>query len=407
MIDLETIQQAARLIQDHILQTPLICSPTLSARFDAHVYLKLENLQKTGSFKIRGATYKIIRGLSQGIISAQGVVAASAGNHAQGVALAACQAGLSAAIVMPQWASISKQEATRHYGGEVIIRGMTVEESVSEARAIAGRGKTFIHPFDDLDIIAGQATIGLEIMSTLPDVDTVVVPVGGGGLIAGIGCAIKAMRPATRIIGVEAAACPSAQAAMGSTTPVPVEARSSIADGISVKQVGRVPFQIMREKVDEVVTVQEEYIAAAIQILLERKRILAEGAGATPLAALLNGSVRARSGEKMVLLISGGNVDSPLLGRIIHQGLLKNGRIMRIRLILNDKPGTLARLSSKIADLQANILHIHHDRSIERRAIDETRVELELETRNHDHIHAIENALIAAGYELEPMDCPS
>ncbi|RJQ79155.1 MAG: threonine ammonia-lyase [Desulfobacteraceae bacterium] len=407
MIALETIQQAARLVEDHILKTPLVYSPTLSARFDAHIYLKLENLQKTGSFKIRGATYKIMRGSSLGSISPQGVVAASAGNHGQGVALAARQAGLKATIVMPQWASISKQEATRHYGGKVIIWGATVEESVAKAQALAGQGATFIHPYDDADIIAGQATIGLEIISSLPEVDTVVVPVGGGGLIAGVGSAVKAINPQTRIIGVDAAACPSAQASMRAGRCVPVEAKASIADGISVKQVGQLPFEIMRERVDDVVAVPEEYIAAAIQILLERKRILAEGAGAAPLAALLNASVRTRRDEKIVLLISGGNVDSPLLGRIIHHGLLKNGRIMRIRLTLNDKPGTLARLLNKVADLQANILHIHHDRSVERRSIDQTRVELELETRNHEHIGEIADALRQAGYALEPMDCPA
>ena len=405
MIALETITQAAELIKDHILETPLIYSPALSAQFDAHIYLKLENLQKTGSFKIRGATYKIRQGLSQGRISPKGVVAASAGNHAQGVALAARQAGLAATIVMPQWASISKQEATRNYGGKIVICGNTVEESLVRAYEIAGEGATFIHPFDDPDIIVGQATVGLEIMSALPDVDAVLVPVGGGGLIAGVCSAAKAIKPRTRIIGVETAACPSAQASLKSGKCVPVESHSSVADGISVKQLGLAPFAIIRQWVDAVVAVDEANIAASIQILLERKRVLAEGAGAVPLAALLAGSVPTHKGEKIVLLISGGNVDSPLLGRIIQQGLLKNGRIMRIRLTLSDKPGTLARLLSKIADMEANILHIHHDRSVERQSIDETRVELELETRNHDHIRNIAESLRRDGYELEPIVC--
>jgi threonine dehydratase len=405
MISLDTVKQAAELIKDHILFTPLIYSPALSKRFGGRIYLKLENLQKTGSFKIRGATYKIIHGLANGDISSEGVVAASAGNHAQGVALAARHAGLAATIVMPKWASISKQEATRNYGGKVIIAGTTLEESVAEAETIARRGLTFIHPFDDLEIITGQATIGLEIISALPDVDTLLVPVGGGGLIAGICSSVKQIKPGTRVIGVETAACPSAQVSLRSGRCVPVEALSSIADGISVKQVGRLPFQIIRECLDDVVTVKEEYIAAAIQILLERKKILAEGAGATPLAALLDGSVRVRPGEKIVVLISGGNLDAPLLGRIIQQGLLKNGRITRIRVTLSDKPGTLARLLNKIAGLQANILHIHHDRSVEQRSFDQTRVELELETRDAQHIRLIEDALAQSGYELEPLAC--
>ena len=405
MIELETIRKAARLIEDHIFKTPVIYSPTLSKRFSAHIYLKLENLQKTGSFKIRGATYKLIAGADSGQISPNGVVAASAGNHAQGVALAANRAGLKATIVMPQWASISKQEATRNYGGSIIIHGATVEESLVKALEIEQQGLTFIHPFDDAELIVGQATIGLEIISEVPEVDTVLVPVGGGGLIAGTASAIKLARPQARVIGVEAAACPSASASMQSGRREKVAATSSIADGISVKQIGAVPFEIMRDRVDDVVTVEEEYIAASIQIMLERKKILSEGAGAVPLAALLNGSIRTKPGERIVLLVSGGNVDSPLLGRIIQQGLIKNGRVMRIRLSLNDRPGTLARLLNQVAALQANILHIHHDRGTERSNIDETQVELELETRNADHIREIDAALEAAGYKMAHLSC--
>ncbi len=405
MIELETIRKAARLIEDHIFKTPVIYSPTLSKRFSAHIYLKLENLQKTGSFKIRGATYKLIAGADNWQISPNGVVAASAGNHAQGVALAANRAGLKATIVMPQWASISKQEATRNYGGSIIIHGATVEESLVKALEIEQQGLTFIHPFDDAELIVGQATIGLEIISEVPEVDTVLVPVGGGGLIAGTASAIKLARPQARVIGVEAAACPSASASMQSGRREKVAATSSIADGISVKQIGAVPFEIMRDRVDDVVTVEEEYIAASIQIMLERKKILSEGAGAVPLAALLNGSIRTKPGERIVLLVSGGNVDSPLLGRIIQQGLIKNGRVMRIRLSLNDRPGTLATLLNQVAALQANILHIHHDRGTERSNIDETQVELELETRNADHIREIGAALKAAGYKMAHLSC--
>ncbi|MCJ8501643.1 threonine ammonia-lyase [Desulfatitalea alkaliphila] len=394
MPTLEKIEQTSRRIDDHIFRTPLVYSPTLSSQFDAHIYLKLENLQKTGSFKIRGAAAKLVRGCMQNTISAKGVVTASAGNHAQGVALAAREAGLPATVVMPQWSSISKREATRGYGGNIIINGATLEESVARAREIAKEGMTFIHPFDDEDIICGQGTIGLEILSVLPDVETIIVPVGGGGLIAGIGSVIKATNPRIRVIGVEAAACPSARMALRAGKCVSVPAEPSLADGISVKQLGEIPFRMIRKTVDELVTVQEADIAASMQILLDRKKLLAEGAGAAPLAALLNGSVRHRRDEKIVLLVSGGNVDIPLLGRI-----------MRIRLTLSDRPGVLARLLNKVAALEANILHIYHDRSAQRSAIDETRVELELETRNDAHIREIENALKADGYAMEPTDC--
>jgi len=404
-LDKHAVEAAARLINEHIFQTPLIYSSSLSRRFDAHIYLKLENLQKTGSFKIRGAACKLLSGLARGTITEKGVVAASAGNHAQGVALAASAAGLPAIIVMPQWASISKQEATRNYGGRIVIHGTTVEESLAKARSMAEQGITFIHPFDDPDLIAGQATIGLEIMTALPETDTVVVPVGGGGLIAGVASIVKSMRPCARIVGVEAAACPSAQAAMAAGKVVPVAATSSIADGISVKQLGEIPFQIMRQKVDDVVVAQEEHIAAAIQTLLERKKVLAEGAGAAPLAALLNGMVRPRHGETVVLVVSGGNVDSPLLGRIINRGLVENGRIMRIQLTLTDKPGTLAGLLNLVAEHDANILHIRHDRGEALRSIDQTRVTLELETRNTEHICRIVNTLDQAGYEMVPIAC--
>ncbi len=401
MITLETIQQAADMLKGHIIQTPMVYSPTLSRKFNAHIYLKLENLQKTGSFKIRGATYKLLRSVEQGNISPEGVVAASAGNHAQGVALGAHKLGIPATIVMPRWASISKQEATKNYGGTVIIHGNTIEESLKKATDMATKGLILIHPFDDLDIIAGQATIGTEIMTELPDVDSILVPIGGGGLIAGISLAVKAVRPTTRIVGIEAAACPSAAASLKAGKCVPVTARSSIADGISVKQLGKKPFQIIKHHMDQLVTVEEEHIAASVQTLLERKKVLAEGAGAVPLAALMSGSLKPRTGEKIVLLVSGGNVDIPLLGRILHKGLLNNDRIMRLRLKICDRPGSLARLLGHIASLEANVLNIQHDRSVYRTSIDETQVDLELETRNKDHKKDILNAIEKAGYHPE------
>jgi threonine dehydratase len=399
MLPLESIQDAARLIGDRILRTPLVFSPSLSRRFDVAVYLKLENLQKTGSFKIRGATYKLLACRDR--IGPAGVVAASAGNHAQGVALAARLAGVPATIVMPEWASITKQEATRAYGGQVVIHGKTLEACLEHAQDLAAEGRTFIHPFNDLEVMTGQGTLALEIFEDLQAPDLIVVPVGGGGLIAGITAVAAAVQPKTRIIGVQAAACPSAFEANRQGRVVRVDAAPSIADGINVKEVGELTFAIMREGRDEMVLVAEEQIAAAILMLLEMKKTLAEGAGAVPLAALLSGAIRPPKDSRVVLVISGGNLDSPLLGRIIAQGLIKHGRVMRVRVRLKDVPGSLAHLLAAVSRLKANVLHIRHDRSARDLPIFVTRVELELETRGPAHVAAIAEGLKQAGYDLE------
>lgn len=403
MIKIEQIQNAAKLINPHVIETPLIYAPSLSHMFNAEIYLKLENLQRTGSFKVRGAAFKLMRGIADKAISSTGVVAASAGNHAQGVAWASQIAGIPSTVVMPQWASISKQEATRYYGAQVIIHGRTVEESLSHARQLADQGKFFIHPFDDEQVIIGQATAGLEIMHQLPEVDRIIVPIGGGGLISGICLAAKAIRPATQITGVEAKACPSAQASLAAGSATKVSSCQSIADGINVKQVGSIPFDIIRQHVKSVMLVSEEHIAAAILLLMERKKVLAEGAGATPLAALLNGTIKINKGQKVVLVISGGNLDSPLLGRILSRGLVKNGRLTRLRIELDDIPGSLAKLLNLIARLGANVLHIHHDRYREEVPLYETKVDLELETRSKQHIEELTGALERSGYVVEPF----
>ena len=399
MISIENVRQAAEMIKGKVIRTPLVHSPSLSRMFGAEIYLKLENLQKTGSFKIRGATYSIL--LNQQKTGPNGVIAASAGNHAQGVALAAKQALIPATIVMPEWASISKQEATRSYGGHVIIAGQSLGESLKKAEEMAQDGKRFIHPFDDPDIMSGQGTIGLEILEDLKETDMILVPIGGGGIISGIASAIKSIKPDVHVIGVQSAACPSAYESCRQGRITRVDAKQSIADGISVKQVGKMNFEIIKKTVDDVVLVEEDQIAAAVLLLLERKKILAEGAGAVSLAALLSGLVTIPQGSKVVLLISGGNVDSPLLGRIITQGLLKNNRIMRIRVRLDDTPGSLAKLLALISDLKANVLHIFHDRNVKDLPIYITRVDLELETRGYDHVDEIVRGLNAAGYALE------
>jgi len=406
MIQLSTIRNAAKTLQGKIIRTPLVYSPAFSEMTGMQVYLKLENLQKTGSFKSRGATYKVYSHLDE--IGPEGVVAASAGNHAQGVALAAKQAGVPATIIMPEWASLSKQEATRGYGGEVILAGKSIGESIAKALDLAkSGGKLFIHPYDDPEIIVGQGTIGLEIFEDLADPDLILVPIGGGGLISGIAVAARAIRPMTKVIGVQAAASPSAFRARQTGGITPVETRSSIADGITIKQTGRITFPIIQEKVDDVVLVEEDQIAAAVLMLLERKKVLAEGAGAVPLAAILGSCVEMRKDSKAVLVISGGNVDSPLLGRIIRQGLFRKHRIMRFSVYLDDIPGSLARILTLIASLKANVLHIYHTRSGRKLSINISRVELELETRGPEHIQEITDALQEAGYQLTPdlYDC--
>lgn len=398
MIALRDIQKASRIIHGKVIRTPLIYSASFSRMSGAEVYLKLENLQQTGSFKLRGATCRIESLLKDH--SCTGVVAASAGNHAQGVALAAGRAGLPSTIVMPEWASISKQEATRAYGGEVILEGQSIDASIEKARTLAREGRVFIHPFDDPDIICGQGTIGLEILEDLPDVDAVLVPVGGGGLMAGIASAMKAMRPRVRILGVQAAACPSAHHALRDGRVARVEAAKSIADGIAVTQVGDIPFKILREHVDRIVLVEEEQIAAAIVLLLERRKVLAEGAGVVPLAALFNKDSEILPGSRVVLVISGGNVDSPLLDRVIRQGLVRSGRIMRFSVCLEDVPGSLMQILSLVARKGANVLHIYHERTGRDIPIHLSHVELELETRGPEHIREISEALEENGYRL-------
>jgi threonine dehydratase len=398
VVALNDIRQAARLLQGRILRTPLVYSPTFSRLFGAEVYLKLENLQKTGSFKIRGASYKILR--QRDAIGPQGVVAASAGNHAQGVALAARNAGVPAFIVMPEWASLTKQEATRSYGGTILLHGKTLGESLEKARELMTQGYTFIHPYDDPDIITGQGTIGLEIVEDCPDVHAVLVPIGGGGLMAGIASAVKALRPETELIGVQAAVCPSALQALQEGRVVRVEGAQSIADGITVKELGRLTFEILSRTVSRIVLVDEEHIAEAVLLLLERKKVLAEGAGAVPLGALLMGETQWPAGAKIVLVVSGGNVDSPLLGRILTKGLVKGGRVTRLTVELPDVPGSLAGLLAIVASHGANVLHISHNRHVPHLPIHVTLVTLEVETRGFAHADDILSALKASGHKV-------
>lgn len=401
MISLTDIQSAGKLLHGRVLRTPLVYSPTFSEMTGAEVYLKLENLQKGGSFKIRGATFKILSHLDE--IKGKGVIAASVGNHAQGVALAARAASVPATIIMPVWATITKQLATRGYGAQLILEGQSLVESISVGQRMAAEmGRTFVHPYDDVEIITGQGTIGLEILEDLPDADYILIPVGGGGLIAGIATAAKTIRPAIRVVGVQSSACPSAIEAVKAGRPVELKAeeRGSLADAIMVTRVGDAAFSIIQRLVDEIVMVNEDQIASAVLMLLERKRILAEGAGAVPLAALLGEVLEIPKGSRVVLVISGGNVDSLTLDRIVAKGLLQEGRMMRFSVCLADVPGSLARLLDLVARRQANVVHIHHARNQWGLPINFTQVDLELETRGFEHITEIEEALKKEGYRI-------
>lgn len=393
----QEIERAAQRIKKVILRTPIIYSETLSKLTGKEILLKLENLQTTGSFKIRGAYYKLSSLYESKRVKE--VVAASAGNHAQGVAYASSLLGIRSTIVMPEGASLAKQIATRAYGGEVILFGQNTEEALSYAKEMEKQGKILIHPFDDQEVIAGQGTIGLEILEEVPDVEGILVPVGGGGLISGIATIVKKKKPNTQIIGVQSSQVPAAFRSYGRKRMVKVPSKPTIADGIAVGSIGKITFPILLQKVDRMVLVSEEEIASALLLLIERKRVIAEGAGASPLAALLSKRIRMTS-KKIVLVISGGNIDVHLLDRIIEKGLTRTGRMTRFEVLLRDVPGSLAQLTSWVAQLRANILHIVHERTAQDVPIGFSKVILILETRGPDHILQIKKGLRSRGYVL-------
>jgi threonine dehydratase len=382
-----------------VLHTPLVYSRTLSRASGREVFLKLENLQTTGSFKLRGALNRLILLKERG--EGQRVVAASAGNHAQGVAFAASSLQIPATIVMPAGASISKQMATRGYGAEIILHGRDLSEALERARELEAEGDILIHPYDDPEVIAGQGTMGLEILEDLPEVDTVVVPVGGGGLAAGTALALKAMKPEVAVIGVQASQVPSLAVALKRGGPAPVPARPTLADGIQVPLVGRLAFPYLKQYLQGVVLVREMEIAQGLLFLLEGKKVLAEGAGAAATAAFL-GPLKSRDlGKQVVLVVSGGNIDIPLLERVLPRALLEGRRLWSLRVTLSDRPGSLGRLATLLGEQGANILHLFHDRLAPELPLDYTRVELSLETRDKKHGEAVLQALKDAGYQVE------
>jgi threonine dehydratase len=402
MLTLKDIEAARQRIGATIGLTPCQYSGFLSRLTGAQVYLKLENLQNTGSFKIRGALNKL------STLSPEerggGVIAASAGNHAQGVARAALQLGIHATIVMPESTPITKVEATKFAGAEVILQGETFDDAMSVARSLAAeRGLTMIHPFDDPAVIAGQGTIGLEMLQQLPELGAVVVPVGGGGLISGIAVALKSLRPALRVIGVEADQAASAALSRQAGRVMELGAIKTIADGIAVKRVGDLTFALMQQYVDDLVTVSDEDIAAAILIYMERIRVVVEGAGAASLAALVSHKVNL-DGMCTGVVVSGGNIDVQMVAKIIEKGLVRTNRLLRITVELLDVPGALGRLSTLLGQLRANILQISHDRLTSDLPLDRAIVDISLDTRNHEHQRAIMQALDGAGYAPRRKD---
>ena len=398
-VTLNTIREARARIANAIYFSPCPPSPSISESSGQPVYLKLENLQRTGSFKERGALNKLLT------LSAhdkeRGVIAASAGNHAQGVAFHAKHNGIAAKIVMPVMTPLVKVNSTKRYGAHVVLHGDGYDEAYDEACRLAEReGLAFVHPFDDPAVISGQGTIGLELFEQVPDLEAVVIPVGGGGLISGIACAVKEMKPAVRVVGIQAARMPSMLEALKAHQPTTIESKPTIADGIAVRRAGERTLPLIEKYVDDVVAVEEEEIASGILTLLEREKMLAEGAGAAAVAALLHHKAKLKN-KKTVALVCGGNIDVTLLSRIIQRGLVKDARLVRLQIHLSDRPGSLHQLTRIIAAHHANIVELQFDRAYYGVSLGDTLIDVTLETRGKDQIQRILEALVEAGYRHE------
>ena len=398
-MDLNQIISAREKMNGIIHQTPLDFSQTFTDMSHNEVYLKLENLQKTGSFKVRGSINKLTS-LSKEELS-KGVIAASAGNHAQGVAYSSKMLNIPCTIVMPKGAPLSKIQATKNYGAEIVLEGDVFDDALAHAMELSEKqGFTLVHTFDDDEIIAGQGTIGLEILEQLPDVDAIICPVGGGGLIAGIAVAVKEKNPNVAIYGVEASACPSMAQSLLEKKPITVPSTPTVADGIAVKKPGVRNLEIVEKYVDELVTVDEIEMIRTMFLLLERNKLLVEGSGASSLAALLYEKLNIK-GKKVVALLSGGNVDVNFISRIIERGMVEAGRYARFSIIIVDKPGELQRVLTKITEADANILSIHHTRMGRNIYPGYTEIEFAVETKSHDHILDLQKALTAKGYRVD------
>jgi threonine dehydratase len=398
-VTIADIWEAYKLLKPRLHHTPLAPSRTLRDITGADIYLKAENMQRSGSFKVRGASYKLSR-LSKEEYS-HGVIAASAGNHAQGVAIAAAQYHISCTIVMPETAPLAKVTATQGYGADVALHGFTYDDAYQYCLELQQEtGATFIHAFDDPDIIAGQGTLGLEMLSDLPDADALIVPIGGGGLIAGITIAARALRPNIKIIGVQAEGAAGCRASLDAGELRTLPSISTIADGIAVKRPGTLTFPIIQNLVDDVVMVNDEAIIGAVLLLMERSKMLVEGAGAAGVAAMLSGAVKLE-GKKVLVPLTGGNIDINLVGRFIEHGLADAGRYFVIHTRLTDRPGELMRLLAIIAEMRINVIDVRHQRISSRLPIMQREETLTLETRDQAQCEQLLQRLRAAGYVVE------
>ena len=396
MLQLDAIYKAAHVLKEVVRRTDLIYAPQINP--ESTVYLKPENLQFTGSFKVRGAYYKISQLSDEEM--ARGVIACSGGNHAQGVALAATKCGIKSLICLPEGAPISKVEATKHYGAEVCLVPGVYDDAYQKALQLRDeKGYTFVHPFDDENVIAGQGTIGLELLEEMPDVEVVIVPIGGGGLISGVAYALKALKPSVKVYGVQALGAASMANSILHSRIERLHSVSTFADGIAVKEPGTNTFDLVNQYVDGIVTVTEDEIAAAILALIERQRIVAEGAGAVSVAAAMFNKVPVK-GKKTVCLVSGGNIDVTILSRVISRGMAKSGRTYAVTLDLIDKPGQLLGVSKIIAEQGGNVISVHHERNSESADVTGCALRVVMETRNEEHIASIRQKLLDAGYVI-------
>lgn len=397
MLSLDRVYKASTVLKEVIRETDMISAPKLNK--SCNVYLKTENLQVTGSFKIRGSYFKISQLTDEE--KKKGVIACSAGNHAQGVALAATKNGIKSIICLPDGAPISKVEATKRYGAEVCLVKGVYDDAYKKAIELKNeKGLTFIHPFDDPDVIAGQGTIGLEILTQLPSADVVVVPIGGGGLISGIAYTIKKLKPNCKIYGVQAAGAPSMEQSISDGEIETLDGVNTIADGIAVKTPGNLTYDLCQKYVDGIVTVTDDEIALAILTLLEQQKLIAEGAGAVPVAAVMNGKIPDIEGKNVVCVVSGGNIDVTILSRVIERGLKMGGRTADIVIALSDKPGQLSGVSQIIADQGANVVSVNYDSTDLDMNITDCYLKIGVETRNFEHIVSVKKALTDAGFKV-------
>jgi threonine dehydratase len=401
MLSIDDIIAAQRRIAGKVRRTPCVDSPALSELTAVRLSLKLENLQLTGSFKERGACNRLEVLTSEE--RARGVVTASAGNHAQAVARHGARLGVAVTVVMPQSTPLIKVTATRRYGANVILNGANYDEAAEHAASIgAERGLVYVHPFEDPWVMAGQGTVGLELLDEVPDLDAIVVPIGGGGLIAGLACAVKETRPRVRVLGVESNRFPSMKYALESVPPPSLPGGKTIADGIAVRRVGQMTREVVRKYVDDIALVDESEIAEAVLLLLEREKTVVEGAGAVGIAALVHHRFPSLAPQaRVAVVLSGGNIDVNLVARIIEHGLVKSGRLVRIVVTAPDVSGVLAELARVIAETRANVLELNHDRAFSGAELGETLIELVLETHGFEHISEVGKALERAGYRFE------